>query len=329
MIDEETTARLLRLGGMRAEVPSDREGRVRHAFLDECRAAARARVVRRRTATIAGMLSLAAAVVVAVRVWSPREMTPPVRAIVATVERLEGSGGLVSGQSASRPPARLGPADTMRAGDQIETGGTGRVGLRLSEGVSLRFDHGSRARLVSARAIELGAGAVYVDSGPQSPELEVHTSFGIVRDIGTQFEVRLGEASLRVRVRSGVVEVRRADDVSSARPGTELTLGPAGATSRDVPPYGPEWAWAAGVGPAFEIEGRQLGAFLDHLCREQGWRLAYADPKLALEASGIILHGSTEGLQPIDALAVVLATTGLTHRVTDGELVVARIEKLR
>jgi ferric-dicitrate binding protein FerR (iron transport regulator) len=196
----------------------------------------------------------------------------------------------------------------------------------------VRFDHGSRARLVSASVLELGAGAVYVDSGRQSPAsrnaLEVHTSFGVVRDIGTQFEVRLSNSSLRVRVRSGVVEVRRGvrgDDVSSARPGTELTLGPTGASSRAVMAYGPEWAWAASLAPAFEIEGRTLGAFLEYLCREQGWTLAYEDPKLTLEASGIILHGQTTGLQPSEALAVVLATTGLTHRFEDGALVVARV----
>jgi hypothetical protein len=46
---------------------------------------------------------------------------------------------------------------------------------------------------------------------------------------------------------------------------------------------------------------------------------------LAREASGIILHGSTEGLPPSDALAIVLATAGLSHRFKDGELFVTRI----
>jgi ferric-dicitrate binding protein FerR (iron transport regulator) len=322
-MDDEMTGRLLRLGGMRTEVPPDRESRVRRAVLDECRAVARARVVRRRRLRAAGMLSIAAAAVVAVRIWLPRE-APPADAILATVERLEGTGGQLSGRSASTPPTPIGLADALRAGHHIETGAAGRVGLRLSPHVSLRFDHGSRVRLLSANAIELGAGAVYVDSGPESPDFEVHTSFGVVRDIGTQFELRLSASSLRVRVRSGVVEVQRGGHVSSARPGTELMLGPAGATNRDVEPYGPEWSWAAGVGPTFEIDGRALGAFLEHLCREQGWRLVYADGKLALEASGMILHGSTAGLQASDALAIALATTGLTHRLKDGELLIAR-----
>ena len=38
----------------------------------------------------------------------------------------------------------------------------------------------------------------------------------------------------------------------------------------------------------------------------------------------MILHGSTTGLQPTDALSVVLATTGLTHRLEGGVLRVAR-----
>jgi ferric-dicitrate binding protein FerR (iron transport regulator) len=316
-MDEETTGRLLRIGGRRAEVPADREGRVKGAFLQECSVVARSRLVRRRMVTAAAMVWLAATAIVGVRVWSPREAPKPLQPIVATVERVEG---------ASTPIAA---AATVRAGAAIETGATDRVGLRLVHGASLRFDRASRARLVSPLAIELDAGAVYVDSGPQSPNLEIHTSFGIVRDIGTQFEVRLSDSSLRVRVRSGLVEVRGVvpADVSSARPGTELTLGRTGTSSRSVPPYGPDWAWAAGLAPAFSLEGQTLDAFLEHVCREQGWTLGYANLKLAREASGIILHGQTAGLQPTEALAVVLATTGLTHRLADGALVVARVRE--
>jgi len=82
--------------------------------------------------------------------------------------------------------------------------------------------------------------------------------------------------------------------------------------------------WTASLAPAFEIEGRALEPFLEHLCRERGWTLQYADAALAREASGIILHGSVDGLQPADALAVVFAASGLTHRFQRGELVVSR-----
>ena len=113
---EEAIARLLRVAGMRADVPPDQQDRVRRAVLDECRAVARARVVRRRMAgVVVAVLSAAAVAVVAVRLGLPRETTPAVAARVAAVERLEGSGGrLSSGSGSTRAPIRL--ADTVRIG---------------------------------------------------------------------------------------------------------------------------------------------------------------------------------------------------------------------
>jgi ferric-dicitrate binding protein FerR (iron transport regulator) len=163
-----------------------------------------------------------------------------------------------------------------------------------------------------------------VDSGQGAPQLTIDTPFGIVRDIGTQFEVRMATSSLRIRVRSGIVQVQRGTAVSSAGAGTELTLTADGAASRSVEPYGPEWAWTAALGPAFAIEGKPLSAFLEHLNREHGWRLVYADAQLGREASGIILHGSIGDVPASDALASVLATTGLGYRLEAGELFVTR-----
>jgi hypothetical protein len=311
VIDEEMTARLLRLGGMRPDVPLERESRVRDAFLDEVRATSRACVVRRRMAMGAAVISLAAAAVISTRLWVTGEVARPVVEVVATVERLEGD-------------VRIALGDPLRLGDRLDSGATGRIGVRLANGASLRFDHRSRVRFVSQRRIALDAGAVYVDSGSGTPALEIVTSFGMVKDIGTQFETRVGDSSLRVRVRSGVVEVHRGADVSSARAGTELTVTPALVTSQSVATYGQDWKWAASVGPAFETEGKSLSTFLEHVCREQGWTLVYADARLAREASGIMLRGSTQRLPPSDVLEVVMATTGLAHRVEDGVLEVAR-----
>lgn len=321
---DEIIARLLWLGGQRADVPADCEQRVKRAVLDEARAVARARRSRRGAIVAVVGLSMAAAALLMVRMTSSRIENFPLRAELATVERLEGDGGRVIVRGGSTAPVRLAVAGIIRAEDRIETGLFGRVGLRLPDNVSLRFDRASGGRLVSASRIELEAGAVYIDSGPDTPPLEVHTPFGIVRDIGTQFEVRVGVDALRVRVRSGIVEVRHGDVVSSARPGTELTLDHRGASTRAVLPYGSEWTWAAELGRTLTIEGQTLRAFVDHLCREQGWTAVYGDATLARDASGIILHGSAEGLQPTEALAVVLATTGLTYRLKDGELLITR-----
>jgi hypothetical protein len=91
-----------------------------------------------------------------------------------------------------------------------------------------------------------------------------------------------------------------------------------------IPTFGPDWEWVTALVPPFDVDGQPLGAFLEYLCREQGWTLAYADARLARDVSGIVVHGSVEGLAPADALSVVLSTSGLTSRLEDGHLVVSR-----
>ena len=106
--------------------------------------------------------------------------------------------------------------------------------------------------------------------------------------------------------------------------GTEITFSASGAVTRPIAPHGPEWDWTASVAPPGEIEGLALSVFLERIAREHGWQLRYADAALANEASGIILHGSVNGLPPREALAITITTSGLSHRLENGELVVFR-----
>ena len=231
---DDTLTRLLRIGGVRDEAPPEREARVKRVFIDECRAAARARASRRRKLVSAGLLAAAATAAVFVRFATVPEPAPARATVVAKVERVDGAGVLRSVDDGSA--TRIRGTDVVRVGDWIETGVADRIGVRLSQGASVRFDVASRARFLSAEALELVTGAVYIDSERESPSLEVQTTFAAVRDVGTQFEVRVGTSALRVHVRSGVVEVRRGAVLSSARPGTELTVDSRGVLRRAFAP---------------------------------------------------------------------------------------------
>jgi ferric-dicitrate binding protein FerR (iron transport regulator) len=243
---------------------------------------------------------------------------------MATVERIEGSAARVRAGETSASTTNLSPADTLRADDTIMTGADGRAAVRLATGASFRVDRASTARFVSADVIELVAGGVYVDSGPDSPTLELRTALGVIRKVGTQFEARLESGTLRIRVRSGLVEVLQGTERVRARAGNQLSISPSGATTGSVVTYGPEWNWAIDLAPRFDIDGRSLGAFLEYLCREQGWILVYDMPALAREAWGIVLSGSVEGLDTADALEVVLSTSGLSHHLENGVLTILR-----
>lgn len=329
--DEDSTARLLRIAARRPGVPADRLERVRSAVHLEWHAAVRRRTVRRRAVASAALLAAAAGLVLAFRTTVPRVDAPPeAREIVARVERVEGQARrTIDARGDYLSTINLSSNDDVPSGEWVETDATSGVALRLTGGTSLRLDTGTRARLVSATAVELIDGGVYVDTGHVSPGIEVRTPVGTAHDIGTQFEVRVGARSLRVRVRTGAVEVRHGDRAIPAPAGTELTVAEGRAVTARVSPFGPEWEWAVRAALAFEIEGRPLAAFLEHLAREQGWTLKYASPALARDASSIILHGSVEGLQPREALGVALATSGLSHRFRDGELSIMRPMDLR
>lgn len=295
--DNDITGRLLRLAGARRDADDERVQRVRQAVLMECRVAARRRRVIRRVVTVGVGLSLAATVALAVRLWKPAASpTAAPGEAIATVVRLEGTARLVTTERDGLV-RDLAASATIRAGDSVQTTPDGRLALRLAD-ASIRFDVASRARLVSATVIELTEGALYFDHPGGGAGIEVRTPVGTVRDIGTQFEVRVMPSSLRVRVRSGLVTLRAGNDEVPARPGTELLVVGDRVVGRTVAVYGAEWAWTASIAPSIAIEGRPLGTVLGELCREHGWTLRYAEPSLARAASGAILHGSIAGLSP-------------------------------
>ena len=152
----------------------------------------------------------------------------------------------------------------------------------------------------------------------------MRTRLGIARDIGTQFEVRLNDDALSIRVRSGLVELRYPSGTTAVRGGSEVTVEGDRAVSRQLATFGPEWQWVAQLAPPFAIEGQPVAAFLEHISREQGWILRFSDAELARDVGTIILHGSVDGLQPETAVTVALRTSNLTYRIHDGELLVSR-----
>ena len=275
-----------------------------------------------------GVWALAASIllVVATATWFLANLAPTSGATIATVEYF-GAPLSVDGK-----PLRVG--DPIAAGTTLATrGGNGyapSLTLKLSDGQSLRLDAASRVTLESATRIELQQGAVYVDSGPSVREdasVEIVTSLGVVRDIGTQFEVRLDGAleEMSVRVREGRILLRLNGDTHSADAGEELVVAADHAVERSsVPISGPEWEWVVAAAPTIDIEGRSLGEFLDWVSRETGWRVRYLDPGLEASARAIELHGVIDGLRPDEALGVILEGSGLAYTADDGAVVIAR-----
>jgi ferric-dicitrate binding protein FerR (iron transport regulator) len=318
--EEDLTAQLLRLADAPPDPPDERTARVREAVRREWHAGRRRRMILQGT-TVA-LLGVAASVLIAVWMNRPHSVEAPSGRGVAIAERIQGRP-LILRNRANAPETFAGSA-LISHDDVIETDALSRAALQTADGSSVRIDRASRVRFIGPAVIEVIAGAAYVATADRSHGFEVRTSMGTLRDMGTQFEVRLTMESVRVRVRVGAVAIERAGRVATAAAGTEAVVTTTGITVRQVPAYGPEWTWASDIAPSFAIEGRPLREFLEYITAEEGWTLRYANRDVADAATRIILHGSVDGLTAEDALRVVLATSGLEYRLRAGELLVSR-----
>lgn len=322
-------ATLVRLAGQRPPIPEERlvraKAAAREAWLRETRRRSRNRI-------LWGGLALAAAASVTVAVIG---LTRPPGA--GGSPEIAGVGGslpveLEAGLAWVREPAAgaLSAARKMAGSQEIPPGsllstGTGRrAALRLPSGHSLRLDEETHVRLEDAGTLLLDRGALYLASAGDAPAgeaVQVVTPLGSLREIGTQFEVRLAGGSVRVRVREGAVIMDGAAGEREVPVGTEMKLLPDGsaATSR-IPVHGALWEWTASVTPMIDLEGRTARSFLDWVARERGWTLVFADEELARSAESIIVAGDIRGMTMEEALSAVLPSCRMTHRVEGGTL---------
>ena len=167
-------------------------------------------------------------------------------------------------------------------------------------GRTLRLEPGTRVVLVSDNVARLERGTLHFTSTGGSGAA-IATPFGDVRDVGTEFEVRLTSDDVQVRVSEGLVELRGA----TAAAGEMLT-----ATRTAVA--------KASANLPIRLEGMRLEDVLSRVAREKGLTLDWHAPA---PSRAIVLHGS-EPFSPDEALDAATAAAGVTARVTDGRLVI-------
>jgi hypothetical protein len=311
--EDREIALLLEIAGPAPDLPEEEVAPIRAAAQAVWRRQQRGRVLRRRAGWVAtAALAASLALVVATR-RSPEPLAEP-REIVATVA-LRSGDVLINGSAA------LGAS--LLAGSVVETSADGALALSLVDGASVRLASATRLLVETRQRVVIEEGAVYIDSGNRAgPGIAVASAFGVVTEIGTQFEVRLlppgGKLPprMRVRVREGQVRVEGNTGAVAAQAGDELVLGgPVTQTSRLASDH-PDWEWAARAAPAPQVNGRPLPEFLDWVAREMGvvWRSELSRKHL----EGIVLHGSLEGLTPREALDTVLTGSDLTWQLRTG-----------
>lgn len=318
---ESSIERLIKLAGER-DMPT-REGmeRARLAAHESWSRglAERAPVSRRAWRKPAMGFAIAAAITAfAVFLW-PQRPVPTAPALVAHIATLTGSAVLHEGRAEAI--ARI--ALPLHAGSLLATT-EGRVSVAFGDSLSLRIDSHTRLRFDSREQVTLLSGALYVDSGGINavPALRIVTPAGVVRHVGTQFQVHVAGNTTRVRVREGRVLLTRATGTpTDIAAGDELRVaGNAMQWQRGLLSFGPDWEWSAGIAPALEIENRPLAEFITWVAREHGWQIQYRDETLQHRTLEIRLHGSLDPLDSAAMLERVALVTGVPLIAREGVL---------
>jgi len=313
--DRDDIGTLIRLAKQESKIPTERAERVR--------AAAREKWVqetgRRRRSRVFWSVAAAAAAVAGIafviRSIPAPEVADPA-SVAAHVEHLEGS--VQTAALGSDRWSTLWDGHAIPSATALRTF-AGRVSLRLDSGHGARIDRDSEVRFLDSGGLELAAGRIYVDSGRDSRDspIDLYTPYGIVEEIGTQYEAWLNEGLLRLRLREGSVTLHHPDGDLSVNAGQELlvsaTQEPAIAS---VEPYGPHWDWVSEIGTIPDFRGRTADEFLRWLAREKGWELEFADVTVEEAARLIVLEGDLTPYSPDEALQIV-ATTSRLHRTTE------------
>ena len=310
---------LLHLAGPRPAVPREREERVRGAVRGHWRKTVNGRRPR-SPIWLAAPLAVAAAIILVI-LLPQRRPTPPL--LLGAVEVVTGPVRVETAAGTAAAAAGM----ELVEGAKVATDDRGRVALRLGA-VSVRLDTSSQVVLASSNRLALERGAVYLDA--QAPAagggLTVSTPLADVLELGTQFEVRLLDDQVRIRVREGAVALRRGGPLRTAGAGEVVSLARDGTVEVGrIAGDDPGWSWVLAVAPPFPLEGSSAASFTRWAARESGLALRWSDPEVAAAAESITLHGDATGVPPDRAPAVILPTCGLAHRVENGTLLVGRL----
>jgi len=316
----DTLAELIRAAGHRQPPPAE----AYRAVLAAATTTWRARVRRGRQwralawAAAAGVAAIMTAVLLQWRVpAAPQAGAVQVARVIGTVQAFDGDAWL--------PVEEHGAA--LPAGTQLRTVAGSRAGLLLDSGVSLRLAAATEVQIDSAERVYVARGTVYVDTGAdrRGNATEIITPAGTARDVGTQFELFVSGAVLRLRVREGRVEIDRGDQSFGGAAGEQLSIDSLGRMTRAViAPDDAAWQWTQGLGPAPELDGRPATELLAWAARETGRIVRYASPDAQRQAERVILRGNMSHLAPLEALEVMLATTDLGFALVDGTTIEVR-----
>jgi len=320
---EDPLAELIRAAGRRAEPPAAYYASVEEAARTAWQAKLRTRKRTRFTYAMAASIAIAACAVALVLVTGPRNQPQ-----VATAQILRGEVLRLSAETGTWDPL-ADSGTSIDSGDRLRTSSNSGAAFELSTGTSLRLGEETEILITAADAMTLAFGTAYIDTGPnvQKMALSIETPFGTVHDIGTQFELRATAAALRLRVRSGSVEVMRpGESVEQAAARDELEIPTAGSVRRsEIRSDDAEWNWIHALAVAPRGASNTILSYLEWIAREMGRELRFDTINTQFRAGMETWNHDLSGLTPLEVLELIEQGSDFNYQLLDdGAILLSR-----
>jgi ferric-dicitrate binding protein FerR (iron transport regulator) len=198
-------------------------------------------------------------------------------------------------------------------GADLEAEGPTR--LVMARDVEIRLRGGTRLTWRGPGAVTLERGSIYVDTRGES-SLQVHTTLGVVTDVGTRFMVTLRDGGMEVALREGsaAIDTERGTYMARAgdRAGDVVVVSRERIVTQPEPASASRWQWIHEVHPGYAR--REILPLLGDIADDLGLGLEFESPAVQAAALQGTLEGDLSGLDPEQALEVVLATSGFVSR---------------
>ncbi|MEQ9450237.1 MAG: FecR family protein [Pseudomonadales bacterium] len=231
-------------------------------------------------------------------------------------------------------------ATSVFADELVRTAHQGTLTLMLNNGTVILLDDSTTLTLQGPEQISLLGGRVYVDSPGMDSNVIIDTSWGTVRDIGTQFELDVNAHRMQAALREGSIQMSLFGSaepiVAGAADGRGDVVRVDAATmqvSKDTrPTTSPKWDWTRSMVPAFPAGRHSFAAVIAWVARQTGREVSYSRHILETEAQNEIVDWPSIAATGAEATVAQLVETTSHFTLSFSETTVEvsdREERLR
>ncbi len=296
------------------EEPSAESTKLAHAALNDewQRAVAHQRKQRRQWQS----LSMAAGfmLVAAVGVW----LWPA--SSIDTLEIKSAKQLLLDNRTVIDSEFSIAPQQTLVAVKEASLS-AGELKLRLAAGTELTWNGNSE--------IQLTKGQLYVDADGDST-LTVHTRYGSVADIGTQFLVTLLESELQASVREGTIIVESGGSQHTATPREQkaavIVLNENSVHQHFESKSNSRWEWVHNTPTVYNSQ--RVEELLSLISHDLGKRVEFASKGVEASVATMRINGELNPAKPRETLEIITRSSNLRYAENEQTIKIDRLHRV-